>query len=103
MLAPSLWPPTVLPDGDDLLRGLRRIADFVGEPERRVRQLVRQGDLPAVEIVAISADAGLAERLHVANLPKGRGRWNGRCASVRRKSEMHKPLNVGSGKTETPT
>jgi hypothetical protein len=37
-------------DPDDVLRGARKIADYIGEPERRTNYLLERGMLPAYQI-----------------------------------------------------
>jgi hypothetical protein len=54
--------------GDDILRGVRAISDFTGEPERRVHYLLDKGYLPAGQIGRIWIASKRTLREHYAQL-----------------------------------
>lgn len=57
--------------GDDILRGVKAIARFTGEPERRVHYLLEKGLLPAGQIGRLWVASKATLRDHYARVLRG--------------------------------
>jgi hypothetical protein len=62
---------TVAPLGNDLLRGVAAISQFLGQPRRRVFYLLGQGRLPAGKEGALWVSSKTALRAHYERLTTG--------------------------------
>ena len=69
------------PLGQDLLSGVKGIADFFGEPVRRTRYMIEKGDLPAFKL---------------------RGRWYSRKSKLREMVKRLEEAAAGTEATEVP-